>query len=108
MSLLFIALDTLIRGVVVVGIFFGGRYLYREARQGFPSLNDPNHRYAESIVHAYNTVGSWELYYDSPPSIMFFHEECAKQYLEKQVETDIYYEVWMKEQDAPRSCQYCE
>ena len=38
MTLLFIVLDTMLRGVIVVGIFFGGRYLYREARQGFPSL----------------------------------------------------------------------
>jgi hypothetical protein len=47
MTLLFIILDTIIRGGVVVGIYFIGRYFIREASQGFPSLNDPNHRYAD-------------------------------------------------------------
>lgn len=47
MSLLFIILDTLFKGVILVGVYLGGRYLIREALQGFPSLNDPNHRYAD-------------------------------------------------------------
>lgn len=50
MSLLFIILDTLFKGVILVGVYLGGRYLIREALQGFPSLNDPNHQYADDTV----------------------------------------------------------
>ena len=49
MSSLFIALDTLIRGLILIGFFFGGWYLYHEARQGFPSLNNPNHQYNDDM-----------------------------------------------------------
>jgi hypothetical protein len=107
MNLMLIVLDTMFRGVAVVGIYLGGRYLYRQARQGFPSLNDPSHRYAEAMVHSYKTIGATGLCLDLAPHIMYFHAKCADEYLNEMVSEDIYFEVWLNEEDTECSCEYC-
>lgn len=49
MNLLFIILDTLLRGVVVVGVYFVGKELVKQAKAGFPMFN-PTGRYKEHAV----------------------------------------------------------
>ena len=105
MNLLFIVLDTMLRGVAVVGIYFGCRYLIREARQGFPSLNDPNHSYAEA-VHLYGVAGQWN-HYSGKNGRGHFHEECADKYLQEMLSDDAFFEIWVEEKDTSWHCQYC-
>lgn len=106
MALLLIILDTMFRGVALVAIYFGGRYLIREARQGFPSLNDPNHSYAEA-VHHYAVVGEWN-HYSGKNGRGHFHEDCADKYLKEMLEGDPYFEVYPIERDTDLTCQYCK
>jgi hypothetical protein len=110
MTLLFAILDTLLRGVAVVAVYYGGRFLYREAKAGFPSFTDPNHRYAECQVHAYNTLSTYGLCQDLEPDVRYFHEECAKEYEAEARQTDRYFEVWLRqgETNTERHCQHCE
>ncbi len=105
MTLLFIVLDTMLRGVAVVGIYFGGRYLIREARHGFPSLNDPNHSYAEA-VHLYGVAGQWN-HYSGKTGRGHFHEACADNYLHEMTQGDSTFELWVEEKDTEWHCQYC-
>lgn len=108
MTLLLIILDTLIEGVVFVGIYLAGRFLIREARQGFPSLKgDPTHLYRELQVHHYAVVGQWN-HYRGDTGRGFFHEACAEQYLKEMLEGDPYYEVYPVEENVSHHCQWCE
>jgi hypothetical protein len=107
MNLLFIVLDTLIRSAVVVGIYLGGRYIYRQARQGFPSFNDPHHTYADAQVHDYVVVGYWNNY-SRESGRGFFHEACAKEYLDEMLDGDPLYEVYPIEMNVKHHCQRCE
>jgi hypothetical protein len=108
MNFLFIVLDTLIRGAVVVGIYLGCRYVYRQARQGFPSFNDPNHSYAEEQVHDYIVVSKRNGYRHDGSGAGFFHEACAKAYWAEMVEDDLLFEVYATEKNVKHHCQWCE
>lgn len=108
MSLLFIVLDTMFRGVVVVGIYLGGRYLYRQARQGFPSFNDPNHKYSEAVVHDYDVIGKWNGYRHDGSGGGFFHEACAKEYLDEMLDNDPLCQVYPIEKNVKHPCQWCD
>jgi hypothetical protein len=108
MNLLFIVLDTLIRSAVVVGIYLGGRYLYRQARQGFPSFNDSHHTYADAQVHDYVVVGKWNGYRRDGSGSGFFHEACANAYLAEMVGDDPLFEVYATEKNVKHHCQWCE
>lgn len=109
MTLLLIILDTLIEGVVFVGIYLAGRFLIREARQGFPSLKgDPTHLYRELQVHDYVVVGKWNGYRRDGSGAGFFHEACANAYLAEMVGDDPLFEVYPVEENVSHHCQWCE
>lgn len=108
MNLMLIVLDTMFRSVAVVGIYLGGRYIYRQARQGFPSFNDPHHTYADAQVHDYVVVGKWNGYRRDGSGAGFFHEACANEYLAEMLEDDPLYEVYPTEKNVKHHCQWCE
>lgn len=95
-------LDTVVKfGFVIVLAF-----LIRSVLRGDFRI-DPNHKYAEAQVHAYNTAGTWDLYYGKS-TIRYFHEECAKEHLADTIKVDEWYELWVNEKDTPHHCQHCE
>lgn len=99
---LFSAIDALVPLVVLVVIGF----LIRSVAKG-DFRTDPNHRYAEHQVHAYNTAGAWDLYYGKS-TLRYFHEECSQQHFTEAVQNDEFYELWLNERDIDRHCQHCE
>jgi hypothetical protein len=107
MSLLFIILDTFLRGVVLVGIYQGGRYLYREARKGFPSLNNPSHKYAEAQVHAYGVANQYH-HWKGTDGITYLHEACKDEYQAEEAQLYQFFEIWLDEADTEHSCEWCE
>ena len=106
MTLLLIILDTLIEGVVFVGIYLVGRFLIREARQGFPSLNDPNHSYAEP-VHAYGVANQYH-HWKGTDGIAYLHETCKDEYQAEEAQLYQFFEVWLDKQDTEHSCEWCQ
>ena len=101
-TLFFSVIDALVPFVVLVVIGF----LIRSVMNG-DFRTDPNHCYEECQVHAYNTSGVWDLYYDRS-TLRYFHEECAKEYLADNLKTDEWYEVWVNEKNTHHRCQHCE
>ena len=106
--LLFVFLDTLVRGIVLVGLAVLVGFVVKGMVNGFPPLIDPDHRYLETQVHKYNTLNTTGLCHDLDPWVHVFHAECAKEHLAHEQQTDQYYEVWLKESNVKGICEHCK
>jgi hypothetical protein len=101
MALLFAILDTLLRGIAVVGIYFGGRYIYREAKAGFPSLY-PETDYEEPVYRWYLTKKGV-----TAVRIMYAHNGCIDDFADENTEYDHIRQAYTKPSDNV-SCWYCK